>query len=385
MDYCGAAFDWRCEGLLDGYAAIYRATKNADYLNRIEQDLRAICSAQLLNGSFCNSWFDLNPYEGGMPYEPAMLAAACRARALLVEAGRPIPDGLDQTLELFVETRLLNELWSRLLHTFNDWLQSNFEYYTPHAVAASIELLIDYTELRGDWNRLEHYIIGAADSLLAVQCMGGIFDGGIPLSNRSGSAFSPTTAARCIPSLVKTAQKTGQEKYRQAALRLTDFVRRHALPQGGHVFLLFNGKPQQQTPLFIGAAADVANAFARAELLVPEDTQHLEKLLAGKQMATGAFRTACGFGNPAGRPREPDWRDLLPCCGWQDKIYSYLARQHSGQLGSFSPEEIRHPVLVRGRRGEYIETARSMRLLNHAGKIVYHWDKGSKWASINHL
>jgi hypothetical protein len=384
-DYCGTAFDWRYEGLLDGQTAMYHATKNTDYLDRIEQDLSVICSAQLLNGTFRNSWFDQNPYEGGMPYEPAMLSAACRARALLVETRRPVPDGLDRTLELFVETRLLNELWSRLLHTFNDWLQSNFECYTPHAVAAAVELLIDYAELRGDWNRLERYISGAADSLIAVQSCSGTFAGGIPLSNRSGSAFSPAMAARCAPALVKAAQKTGQEKYRQAAVSLAEFVRRHALPQGGFTFILSDSRSQQQNPVFTGAAADVINSFARAGLLLPEDTQHLEKFLAGKQMENGAFRTACGFGNPSGHHRDPDWRDILPCCGWQDKIYSFLARQHSGQPGSFSPEEVRRPIRIRGRRGEYIETATTMSILNHTGTTVYNWEKGSKWASINHL
>jgi hypothetical protein len=222
LSYCGTAFDWRYEGFLDGCAALYRATGQADYLDRIERDLRAICSAQLLNGTFRNSWFDQNPYEGGMPYEPALLAAACRARTVLTESGRSAPAEFDRALELFVETRLLNELWNRLLHTFNDWLQSRFEYYTPHAVAAAIELLMDYADLTEDWPRLKPYVIGAADSLLTLQCSSGSLSGGIPLSNQRGSAFSPAMAARCAPALIKAADKTGQEKYRQAAVALAD-------------------------------------------------------------------------------------------------------------------------------------------------------------------
>lgn len=385
MDYCGPAFDWRYEGLLDGQSSLYRATRNPNYLDRIEQNLLAICSAQLLNGSFRNSWFDLNPYEGGMPYEPAMLAAASRACTLLTDAERPVPAGFDKTLELFVETRLLNELWNRLLHTFNDWLQSSFETYTPHAVAAALELLIAYAERRDDWKRLERYIIGAADSLVTVQRSGGICAGGIPLSSRTGSAFSPALAARCAPALIQTAQKTGQEKYRETAIRLTDFVRRHMLPQGGYTFILSDNRPQQQNPVFTGAAADVVNSFARAGLLLPEDSLHLEKFLTGKQMENGAFQTAVGFANPSGKLRDPDWRDILPCCGWQDKIYSFLARQHFGTSGSFSPADVRRPVLIRGRCGEYIETERTMRIQTRSGKTVYQWEKGSKWATINQL
>lgn len=222
MRYCGAAFDWRYEGLLDGHAAMYCATKNPAYLNRIERDLSELCAAQLLNGTFRNSCFDQNPHEGGMPHEAATLAAACRARTLLEENGRTAPDALKQTLERFVEIRLLNELWNRLLHTFNDWFQSSFETYTPHAVAACIELLIGHAEEQNDWPRFERYVIGAADSLLAVQISGGPLRGAIPLSNSGGSAISPALAARCAPALQRTGQKTGEKKYTKAADELAD-------------------------------------------------------------------------------------------------------------------------------------------------------------------
>ncbi|MDK2858795.1 MAG: hypothetical protein PWQ29_1675 [Verrucomicrobiota bacterium] len=382
LSYCGTAFDWRYEGFLDGCAALYRATGQADYLDRIERDLRAICSAQLLNGTFRNSWFDQNPYEGGMPYEPALLAAACRARTVLTESGRSAPAEFDRALELFVETRLLNELWNRLLHTFNDWLQSRFEYYTPHAVAAAIELLMDYADLTEDWPRLKPYVIGAADSLLTLQCSSGSLSGGIPLSNQRGSAFSPAMAARCAPALIKAADKTGQEKYRQAAVALADFVRRQAQPGGGFAFLVFNDRPVRQFPIITGAVADIVNSFERAGLLLPNDTEHLETFLAGKQMETGAFISAVGSADPSGRSALPDWRDILPCCGWQDKIYSFLARQHNGRQGTFQPAEVRRPVRVRGRCGEYIENENFMCILNRVGKTLYLWEKGSKWAGI---
>ncbi|MFA6173573.1 MAG: hypothetical protein WC701_07770 [Kiritimatiellales bacterium] len=383
IDYCGAAFDWRYEGLLDGYAARYRSTRRADYLDRIERDLLAITSAQLINGTFRNSWFDLNPYEGGMPHEPAMLAAACRARKLLIENGRTVPSGFDKAVELFAETRLLNELWNRLLHTFNDWLQSSFEYFTPHSVAAAVELLIEYAELGGDWKRLEYYITGAADSLLAVQCTAGAFSGGIPLTSRRGSAFSPAMAARCAPALIKTAQTTGQEKYRRAAEALAGFVRRNIRPDGGFAFVLSEGRPPQQFPVILGAAADVVNSFDHAGLSMPDDSAALQKLLNGKQMANGAFPTAVGFGNSSGKIQIPDWRDILPCCGWQDKIYCFLSRHHSGTPDSFSPADIRLPVRIPGGRGEYIETGKNLYILNRHGKPVYHWEKGAKWALVN--
>lgn len=381
IDYCGEAFDWRYEGLLDGYAARYRSTGRADYLDRIERDLLAITSAQLINGTFRNSWFDLNPYEGGMPHEPAMLAAACRARKLLIGNGRTVPSGFDKTVELFVETRLLNELWNRLLHTFNDWLQSSFEYFTPHSVAAAVELLIEYAELGGCWAELEYYITGAADSLLAVQHPGGA----IPLSSRRNSAVSPAMAARCAPALVLAAEKTGQEKYKKAALELVNFVRQQRLPSGGFVYLLTADRPPQQFPVIFGAAADAVNSFRRAGLLIQEDIQSLNGLLAGRQMPSGGFQTAAGYGDASGKQKAPDWRDILPCCGWQDKIYSFLASHAPDQPETFSGGNVQIPVLIRGKAGEYAETGESIRILNRHGNPVYHWEKGAKWALINLL
>ena len=381
VDYCGAAFDWRLEGLLDGYTAMYRSSGNSDYLDLISRDLHSIVSAQLLNGSFRNSWFDQNPYEGGMPYEPAMLAAACRARKTLTESNCPVPDGFDAAIERFVETRLLNELWNRLLHTFNNWLQSEFEYYTPHAVAAAIELLIDYAELRDDWVRLETYITGAADSLCAVQRS----DGAIPLSSRPNSPVSPTLAARCIPALVKTAQKTGQGKYSKAAEDLSKFVRRQTFPTGGFPCLMETNRPPQQFPIILGAAADTVNSLERADLLIPEDIQTLEDLLVDRQMSSGAFQTAIGFGGFSEKQRIPDWRDVLPCCGWQDKIYSFLARHHPNKQNDFSSGSIQMKVRICGKHGHYQETSQIIQITNRQEQVIYRWNKGFKWASVNRL
>jgi len=144
--------------------------------------------------------------------------------------------------------------------------------------------------------------------------------------------------------------------------------------------LIFNDRPVRQFPIITGAVADIVNSFERAGLLLPKDTEHLETFLAGKQMETGAFISAVGFADPSGRSALPDWRDILPCCGWQDKIYSFLARRHNGKQGMFQPAEARRPVRIQGRRGVYIENETSMQILNRGGKTLYLWKKGSKWA-----
>ena len=358
MRYTGAANDWRLEGLLDGHAALHAATGNPGYLERIEHDITAFCSAQLLNGTFRNSCFDQNPYEGGMPHEASALAAACRAATRLPNE----PVGLAPALELFVETRLINELWNRLLHTFNDWLQSDFQFYTPHAVAAAIEVLILYADRTNDWQRIEPYVIGAADSLLAMQIKKGPLQGAIPISNNYDSSVSPTLAARCAPALVQAAKKTGNEKYAEAAKRLAGFVQAQELPGGGYPTLLFRSRPPKKAPVLLGAAADAANSLERADLHNGSFLR-LEKLLEDAQLESGAFLNARGFN---------DWRDTISCCGWQDKIYSLLARSHSGSPGTFSPKTVQ--------RGTYMESSDTIEIHNRKGNLIYRWNKGCKWA-----
>jgi hypothetical protein len=82
----------------------------------------------------------------------------------------------------------------------------------------------------------------------------------------------------------------------------------------------------------------------------------------------------------------PDWRDILPCCGWQDKIYSFLARHRPDTADAdFAPGDVRCPVQIRGKTGEYKETPDEIRIFDRRKQTVYHWQKGSKWASVNRL
>ena len=184
MAYCGPGHDWRWEGLLDGWAERHARTAEPLFLDRMEQALRDLVAAQLLNGTFRNSAFDANPVEGGMPHEPAMMAAAIRACVVLKRAGRRLPDGTAAMLERFVEERLLRELWNKQLHTFNNWLQSDFDSYAPTAVAAVSEVLLGYAELTGTGARLEPYLLGAGASLLACQFSSGPLAGALPTSER---------------------------------------------------------------------------------------------------------------------------------------------------------------------------------------------------------
>jgi hypothetical protein len=378
MAWCGPGHDWRWEGLLDGWVALHRRTASPVYLDRTEQALRDLRQAQLANGTFRNSYFENNPFEGGMPYEPAVMAAVLRAGRYLREQGRPWPDGTAAMIERFVEQRLVKELWNKVLRTFNNWLQSDFEVYSPPAVASIVETLCDYAELTNTAERWEGHLAGAAESLLKSQIRGGPLAGALPVSNREGASASPYLAARCLPALARLEQRTGDARFAAAGEALAGFVRGCLLPDGGIPCMVFAGRPVRVAPLFVGAAAGTLVALDRARRLDPVAVGPQVKWLLTRQTLSGAFDTAVGFGGGLPQARRPDWRDALPVCGWADKVYALLARFAAGPVGIGTTEPVCRDVTVRGRAAELREDAATLEV--RSGKETWFvWRKRTTW------
>ena len=384
MGWCGPGHDWRWEGLLDGWVARHRRTGNAVYLDRVTQALHDLRENQLLNGTFRNSYFESNPFEGGMPYEPAMLAAVLRAGRYLREQNRPWPDGTAAMLERFVEQRLVKELWNKSLRTFNHWLQSDFEVYSPPAVAAIVEVLCDYGEVTGTVERWTPYIAGAAESLLQSQVSRGPLAGALPVSNREGAAASPYLAARCLPALERLHRRTGEVRFKDAAVALTHFVCRSFLAEGGIPFMVYANRPARVTPLFTGAAAGTLTAMARAYQVEGALVSEQLRWVLARQTASGAFATAVGFGSGSLTPRRPDWRDVLPVCGWADKIYALLAELAPAEPVAGTTAPVCCPVLVKGRSAEFAEDADTMSLKS-GGEAWFVWRKRTVWPEVCRL
>ncbi len=386
MAYCGPGHDWRWEGLLDGWAERHARTGEPLFLARMEQALRDLAAAQLLNGAFRNSSFENNPVEGGMPHEPAVMAAAIRACNSLTRAGRRLPEGTTAMLERFVEERLIRELWNKLLKTFNNWLQSDFETYAPPAVASILEVLLGYAELTGDGARLEPYVRGAADSLLASQFASGPLAGGLPVSNRDGASASPYLAARCLPALAWLQRRTGETRWTAATDALVGFLGRSATAKGGFPFLIHARRPAAVLPVFTGAAAGTLVALHRAGRLTEElVAAHLPFVLA-RQTASGAFETAVGGNRRSRVSRRPDWRDVVPVVGWADKIYHLLAILNAGTPvpAAGAAGAVQHEVKVLGVDAVFCEDDHSMRLAGRT-RTWFEWRKGTVWPSACEL
>jgi hypothetical protein len=278
------------------------------------------------------------------------------------ETSHPWPAGTEEMVERFVEERLIKELWNKVLRTFNNWMQSDFERYSPPAVAAIVETLCNYAMLTDSANRLAPYIEGAANSLLKSQLWTGSLAGALPLSNYEGSSASPCLAARGLPALALLHQYTGEARFVAAGDALADFVNRCLLPDGGITYMVFADRPARIAPRFVGATADALRSLARADRQDATVTSTQLAWLLDHQTASGAFDTAVGFGTEAGRDKHPDWRDVIPVCGWADKIYALLAGQAENPAPASNSEPVCRNVRVRGEEAAFMEDANSMTL-----------------------
>jgi hypothetical protein len=362
MAWCGIGHDWRWEGLLEGWTALHRRTQDPLYLGRMDAALRALQSAQLANGAFCNSYFENNPFEGGMPYEPALMASVVRTLQYMKEIAHPWPAGTAEMVERFVEERLIKELWNKVLKTFNNWLQSDFERYSPPAVAAIVETLYGYAKLTDSSERLTPYIQGAANSLLACQFRDGPLAGALPLSNQKGSEVSPCMAARSLPAFALVQQQTGDLRFAAAGDALARFVSNSLLPEGGISYMTFASRPPRKTPLFVGATADTLRSLERAGRHDAALLRTQLTWLLSQQTASGAFDTAVGFDDGRGSKRLPDWRDVIPVCGWADKVYGLLAGLVETPVSTISSGPVNRVVRVRGEEAVFMEDNDSMTL-----------------------
>lgn len=371
--FCGPGFDWRYEGLLDGLIARYATTHGAAYLKRMEWAVNCIAAAQLRIGCFRNSHFDANPCEGGMPHEPAMLAAACRARKVLAEAGSPAVAVLDTTLERYVEEYLLKRLWSKQLLTFKDWEITDFTVYTPDSVAAVIELLLAYGEISGQQARLEPYVAQAGQSLLKAQANGSVLDGGIFPASNIRDAISPYRAARCLPALAQMAERNDDGVYMKAAERLATFVETYFEHS-----VVYANRPHARVPMLYGALAGTALLLHRSDFSQKEPRERALHMLLQHQQSTGAFENAAGFGGQSS-PQRPDWRSIMPVCGWQDKIFALLASVCDRPSESAVPAPCEREVKVRGRNATYREDDESMCITTRSGQVLFAWKKKTVW------
>jgi len=376
--YTGPAWDWRLEGIFAGRARRFAKTRDPEHLALLNEEVASLAAAQFACGSFRCSWFDSNPCEGGMPHEPAALAALCRAADDVASAGGRIETDVDTVVARHVDEFLLKRLWDRARRTFRDWEISDFESHNAASVAAAIDLLDAHGRRTGRAGAFAEHVRDAAASLLALQQPRGPAAGGIATSSRRGEGRSPFLTSRCIHALEIAARVTGESRFEAAAALATDFVASAQLPAGGFRRMCSASGEWADGPLFLGPTAGTLVALMRAGRTGAIDAERHTRFLLAHRQPTGAFRNALGIGAPLATEARPDWRDWIPSAGWLDKIFDWLTSRPGG---ADAPESTAHGQVARdasvlGRPARYEEDASTIRIIGAGGGApLYLWHK----------
>jgi hypothetical protein len=389
LQFTGVGLDWRYEGILHGYLNLYRATRDRRWLDKAKRAGDDLHQGQQANGSYRHSSFEANPYPDGTPHEAAADAGLLALTAVLKAEGDPTWQTYQETAERNLRGHFIARLWDAQAGGFRD--VEDVPSLVPNKAATLCEALFQLAALTGDSSLIEGYALPTLDALLTHQVREGALAGAIYQNSQYNTVvprFFPYYIARCIPALLLAHAHSGQDKYAQAALDAMRFVFRWRDADGAFVQLVYPGERCNRYPRWAAPIGDILRA---AELLQPlgfdADLDASCCWMLSAQNANGGIGTARGFGAQISQRRRgalPEFRDLLPVCGWADKAFRYL----TGKLPNGvtlphvdSPPGVEADCTLRGQRVRYIEDDDQI-ALKEGTKTMYRWQKGDDWAIV---
>lgn len=382
LAYTGPGLDWRYEGIILGYLALWHKTGEARWREKACRAGDDLVEGQLSGGNYLHSSFEQNPYSGGTPHEAAADLGLLRLALALRDSGDARWQRYAETAARNLRCYYLERLWDGAAQHFRD--HPDVPSLVPNKACTLAEALFARAELAGSDELIVRYALPTLNAVLALQVHAPAhLAGAIPQDvqhRRVTHKYFPYYVARCIPALHLAYEHTGRPRYLNGAVAALRFVVGWVgddglLPQVVYPHEV-NAYPQWIAPL-----GDVLRAVHEHDerLAALQDT-----LLAG-QLPSGGMATARGFGAQIKQrqrgERLPDFRNNLPVAGWADKAFRYLA----GELpaGATLPPAALAPTEtlcdVKGRLATWLETEAEMSLV--AGKrTLYRWQKGQPWA-----
>lgn len=394
--FTGAGIDWRYEGIVIGYLNLYEATGQQHWLDKACHAGDDIVRGQHADGNFRNSTFEMNPSTGGTPHEAACSLALLQLARVLRQRG----DLAWQTYLAVAGRNLwqyaIHRLWDAQARSFRDALGK--PSLVPNKAATLVEALLLLAHLTGDESLVVVYALPTLDAILRHQVQGGTYDGAI-YQNSFGSRpvvkFFPYYIARCVPGLLAGYAWSHEERYLDAARRAMGFVLRWRYADGSFPQVVYPGGRVNRYPQWVAAVGDVLRAM---HLLAPygvaADAEPTRTWLLHGQQPAGGFATGWGFAAQISqRPPAslPDFRDILPVCGWCDKPFRYLTELVLAEPGDLADQvypdtssvftDYETICTLHNQRLHYSEKRGILELYDEKS-CVYRWRKGEAWVEV---
>lgn len=397
FQYTGVGLDWRYEGIIMGYLALFRTTGNTRWLEKARCAGDDLVDGQLRGGTFYHSAFELNPHTGGTPHEAAVDNGLLALASILREMNDGDWERYLETARRNLEGFYIAQLWDEDARLFFD--QPNVPSFVPNKSATLCEALFSLAQITGDERYVTNYALPTLDTVVAHQITDGSLSGGI-WQNRLGNTvvqkIFPYYVARCIPALLKAyvwteAQGKPQALYLDAALSAGRFLKDQQREDGSFPQVVYANGSVNLYPQWVAAVGDVLRSWRMLERFgFDTEIELTQNWMLSGQCPTGGMMTARGFGSQISQRRPaavPDFRDFIACCGWVDKAFRYLAESTQLVGGSISPDSTSKSTYfeqecdLRGRRAMFYEDENRIEVRD-SKTIFYRWNKGSQWAEI---
>ncbi len=391
--YCGPMIDWRYEGILSGCVELYRKSKAAHWLDKAITAGNEVCAAQLPDGRFWNSSFQLGPIEGGTPHEAAVDVGLLELAALLYD----LKDERWQVYFHAAERNLLDfqlsQLWHSERQAFRD--QPGNMTFVPNKNGTTLEALLLYEQLSG--REMKPYIIGAAALMLSGQIKKATpYQGGtIHLGTGEQRLAIGIYTARNVGALIRLYSYYPEQVYLDAAIAMGAFLET-LLKADGTAFGYYPDGRMILCPTWVSPSGDFLRAFLALQPFVPdmkELSRRIAQLLIAQQLPSGGIPTSHGLsrkGSTHFPQLKPDFRDVLPVAGWCDKAFRGLAQ--------YLPDDSHHPIFTtessetrvsctwKGVDCLYIETRDEISLhKKRNGQQLYQWLKQQTYPTVYKL
>lgn len=388
--FTGAGLDWRYEGIILGYLNLYRRTGASIWLEKACRAGNDLTNGQTPEGFYRNSNFELNPYPAGTPHEAACDLALIQLAQALREAGSSGWEIYSNTAKNNLECCLIPHLWNAQHRYFKNELDD--PAFVPNKAATLVEALVSWDAFSGRENYLDQYAIPTLDGMIECQVAspGHALHGAISQSSIDGipdGRYFPFYIARCLPALISGFHMTGQERYLASASAAFDFLLGCRLEDGSFPQVIYSNGRRNIYPRWVAGTGDILRAMDSMQQYGKDvDLEPTLTWLLSGMLPSGGVRTADGFSRLSllrNNTSLPNFRDLVPVCGWVDKAFRFLSEvvPSAWQLDHINNLDVEMDCEFWGRRMCYHESTEVIEVL-HQKNPVFRWEKGSPWSEV---
>lgn len=381
--FTGPLYDWRYEGIIDGYRELFVRTGQLVFLERAKRAADDVVGHQLEDGRFRNSSFQFGPVAGGTPHEAAVDVALLKlARTLEATA----PGGGTRYLQAArsnIEQYWIGVLWDG--KGFRDQPYNDVLVANKHGTM--LEALMEFAALTGE--DVVQYAEACVEVIIDAQMATGPQAGGTVHRGIGPSRLAiPIYTARAMNGLLSYFEATRDSRAVDPIVRASGFLKR-MLGARGVSWGVYGSGRLCAYPEVIAGAGDLLRFFVRSGGLGIVDAQNpvarITSTIGSAQTPGGGIPTGFGFASKglSTAPRAPCLRDVVPVVGWVDKAFRALTLLlEDADVNRYDPSAYETEARWRGKRVVFQETPTAMTVRTSKGHRLYEWKKGEDAPAI---